>query len=132
MPQRTQAEVDALWPAGKNMYVFLAHVTIHGALHIHHAAEDLQKLYEGHEAMAGEFNVEPEPPNRSGDDPMFLVTFRRDVPDDVDVVNNALLAGGDFESVLRTQFETEFEAAVKATGVKAKLLFLSLPEFIKV
>lgn len=127
---RSQAEVDALWPANKRAYVFLANVTVHGALTIQHAAQDLQKLYEGHEAMAGEFNVEPEPPNRTGDDPMFLVTFTRDVPDDIDVVNEALLAGHDFERCLRSQFEQEFENAVKDTGVKAKLLFLSLPEFI--
>lgn len=127
---RTQAEVDALWPTNKLAYALIANVTIPGASTIQEAAAQLQKLYEGHEAMAGEFNVEPEQPNRTGEHPMFLVSFVRDVPDDLDVVNPALLARHDFESALRSQFDQEFVAAVKQTGINAKLLFLSLPEWI--
>lgn len=79
---RTQSDVDALWPTGKAVYVFVAQVAVPGAATITAAAQVLQTLYEGRQAMAGEFNVEPEGPGLNNGDPVYLVAFRRDVSDD--------------------------------------------------
>jgi hypothetical protein len=126
----TQPEIDALWPHNKRAYVFVSSVTIPGAQTISAAAQELQKLYEGRDRVFGEFNVEPENPNLTGEHPMFLVTFTRDVATDRDVVNPVLSEGHDLLSVLRNQFSQEFDDIVERRKLDFKLDFLSLPEFI--
>lgn len=119
---RTQAEVDALWPS-QDTYSITGRLTI-PADNEQDAAKELQKLYEGHEAIAGAFQVES-----SDGQNIFQVVFTRDVHDDVDVVNDELLEGKPFNETLTSQLHLELSAAATADDANITILWLGEPRF---
>lgn len=123
---RTEAEVEALWPK-VNRYKFKGNVVIEA-----HSAEGVasvvQQLYEGSQAIAGEFQVS-EPIGVIGNEKTFPITFIRDVCDDKDVVEPLLTDGGDLRQALVKQMELEIKNAIKETGIKIFIYLTDGPYF---
>lgn len=121
---RTQQEVDALWEKNTG-YSVSGEVTLDGATSSIEAATELQKLYEGSQAVAGMFVVT----GLGQYQPRFIVQFTRDVCDDADVVNGELLAGKDFNSTLLDQLRDELTKSAKEQGVSLTVHNLDAPVF---
>lgn len=110
--QRTQEQVDALWPEKKNEYQFAAKVTLRQIKTALEAAILIQRLYDGPQAIAGRFKVKEKKRLSKTEETTFDVVFFRDVHDDVEVVNDELLKGGSFNQVLREQLLQEIKNAL--------------------
>lgn len=122
--KRSQAEVDALWPKDKVYYTMGAAVTL-PATNNTKAASIIQQMYEGEGAVAGMFDVRKLIKKGS----FFVVVFQRDVSNDSEVVNDALLCGRDFNKVLIDQFMSEAKAAIASKNLPIKITLVDSPKF---
>lgn len=130
--KRSQAEVDALWPKNKDQYKFTATVTLpNTATNKTEAATMIQQMFEGMEAMAGQFEVR-KLIEKGKKNNLFVVVFERDVPDDTEVVNDELLKGRDFNKVLTDQFMQEAKAVIEDKKLPYKVKITSGPAFSKI
>lgn len=121
---RTQEQVDALW--GDNQFFhFKAVVQVAGVTEIPKAAHVMQELLYD-EWVGGDFRIQ-----ESLGDGQFKVTFQRNVCDEVDVSNPALLAGKDFSTVLTQQLMTEVVEAVGSVDAVVKIVSIEPPVFTK-
>lgn len=123
---RTLAEVDALWP-NVDQYTFVGNVVIE-AHNPQGVAGVIQKLYEGSEAVAGEFVV-GNPTGTIGNEKTFPIVFTRNVCDDKDVVEPRLREGGELRKVLAAQMQQELANAIKETGLRVFIYLTDGPNF---
>ncbi len=130
MPIRTKEQVDALWPKNKSQYVIRGAVTCLATTKTQ-AIAAIQKLYEGAEAAAGMFTVDSIHQRHTPKRTTFLVSFIRDVPDDIEVVDDQLIAGKNFHKVLVSQLRLEIRNSIKERKLNMKVVLASLVTFKK-
>jgi len=122
MSKRTAEQVERLWPAG-DVY------RIEGLVEVDLAtpqavAVELQRLFDTEGGVAGFFDV-----TATKGPGAFAVTFTRDVAEDYEVVEPALLDGGDLLKVLVAQLAREIKDAAQRVGSKVDVTLTTFPVF---